>query len=100
MALQRPNLSLLSASLCCRPLFAVGLAPSFTGTAASINLHPPVDNVGDVSPIYQELHDFLPIPSELCPARIRLRVLLQPSQHLLSEPEIDLAQFGSTCPPN
>src|SRR5260370_39247739 len=69
-------------------------------TPTPVELHLPIYDAGDVSPVTQELHDLLPFPGELCPAGGRLRVLLQPSQPLPVKLEVNLAELGSAGPPD
>src|SRR5260370_40221224 len=69
-------------------------------TPTPVELHLPIYDIGDVSPVTQKLHDVLPFPGELCPAGGRLRVLLQPSQPLPVKLEVNLAELGSAGPPD
>jgi|SRR5712692_9399592 len=69
-------------------------------TTTPIELHLPIHDVGDVSPVTQELHDLLPFPGKLCPAGTCLRILLQPSPPLPFKLEIDLPQSGSAGTPD
>jgi hypothetical protein len=66
-------------------LSAGGPVDSFTATVACVNLHSPASAAIDGLPLTQELHDHPSFPDQVRPARIRIRVLLQPSHHLLSD---------------
>jgi hypothetical protein len=66
----------------------------------SVELDLAVHHTGDVAAAAEELHYTTTLARERCPARIRVWVLLQSSESLAVEGEVDLAEFRARCTAN
>ena len=63
--------------------------------AHNIDIAGRIDDYSDVAAVREKLHHLLTFPCELCPTRVRGRVLFHATQDCIAELEIHFSQLGS-----